>query len=271
MKGLYVREILSEEEIRSSFEGAASHFSLEVVSMSRDEALKKLRTEDFNFALFEGEQTVPLAHEFQSLQLHIRQSHCSDVVMKLKNTQHTPLIPITERDLKHEQVVMKAMSALIRENNHKFRVDDQLLILGSYPISQCALAQILNYGYKKIGVVLEEGGQETEVAERLSTLLLKADLTFYQFNQLPLLPGIFGVVINALPQSMTQKHFEEICFLNYLRSNGLFLNSSGRREEELTQEVLKVHSRCIAGEEIYKKRNELFLAEHREILAESRA
>lgn len=262
MKGIYIREILTEEEVRECFQNPDLPFELEILTIDRKDALQKLRAEDIQFALFEGDQTVPLSHEYQSLHLHIRQSHCSDLVLKLKDNKHTPLIPVTERDLKHEQIVMKAMGFLITENEHKFRVEDQLLILGSYPISQCAVSQMLNYGYRRIGVVLEEGSVQQEVANRLSSLLLKSELTFYKFNQLPLLPGIFGVVINALPRDMTTRHFEEICFLNYLRAQGLFLNASGRWEEELTQEVIKVGSRCISGEQIYKKRNQLFLEQY---------
>ncbi len=104
---------------------------------------------------------------------------------------------------------------------HRFELDSHALIVGAGAIARASIAALSRSGFTKFGI----SDQSTERGEILCAQLRKmyfgAEFRLIPKQELILLPGIFGVLVNTTPLDEGNEILDELTYFNFFRKNAI--------------------------------------------------
>lgn len=119
-------------------------------------------------------------------------------------------------------ILFPALQKVLSSYGHRLDLQSEVLIVGTDGLARLCIAAFVKLGFKKINVtsVFDERGRE--LVHSLSRFNFDVHFSFYPTDQLILLPGIHGVIVNTEePGPSNSEVLKELSYFNFLKSNGL--------------------------------------------------
>jgi shikimate 5-dehydrogenase len=132
-----------------------------------------------------------------------------------------------------------------------FDLDSSVLIVGAGAAARLAIAVLFRAGFKTFGISDQTTSKVERVAEELKKVYFGAEFRAIPKDDLILLPGNFGVLVNTTPLVEGNEILDELSYFNFFKRNGVAIDFTIKPvDTPLLLEALDVGATVVKGYEI---------------------
>ncbi len=170
------------------------------------------------------------------------------------------------------------LRVLAKAGQH-FELDSDALIVGAGAMARVAVAALFREGFKRFGLTALDQDRGRELIKNLERVYLGAQFRFVPKEELILLPGIYGVIVNTTPSTADNELLQELSYFNFFIPKGVAVDLYLRPAiTDFLSEAKDIGATIVPGYEVaaatdavwvkWALNKELPLTEYRESLRE---
>jgi shikimate 5-dehydrogenase len=134
-----------------------------------------------------------------------------------------------------------------------FDLESSVLIVGAGSAARLTLAVLYRAGFKKFGISDKTTSKVDTLAAELRKVYFGAEIKNIPKDDLILLPGNFGVLVNTTPLVEGNEILDELSYFNFFKRNGVAIDFTIKPvDTPLLMEALDVGAHIVRGFEISK-------------------
>lgn len=103
-------------------------------------------------------------------------------------------------------------------------VSQQTFVIGSDGVARSAITALIKLGFSKINVTGEDDDETLSLIKEYKNLFFNVDFGFVKRNDVTILPGSHGLVVNAVSVLESKNFTTEIYYFNFLKKGGLVID-----------------------------------------------
>lgn len=130
-------------------------------------------------------------------------------------------------------------------------LDSSVLVVGAGAMARVAVASFVKIGFKKFNISNKFDDQANELIKEFKRVYFSVDFNFVPKDELILLPGTNGVLVNTTPLSDQNDILDELYYFNFLKSGGIAMDFVvSPPETPLLKEAQDIGVHTVKGYEI---------------------
>jgi shikimate 5-dehydrogenase len=105
-----------------------------------------------------------------------------------------------------------------------FDLRSQVLIVGAGAMARTGIAVLFREGFKKFSVTALDQDRGRALLEQLRRVFIGAEFKFVPKDELILLPGVYGAVLNTTPSTTDNTLLQELAYFNFMAPRGVAID-----------------------------------------------
>jgi shikimate 5-dehydrogenase len=105
-----------------------------------------------------------------------------------------------------------------------FDLDSSALIVGAGAMARTSIAVLFREGFKRFSITALDKERGLNLIAQMQRVFLGAEFSFIPREELILLPGNYGIVVNTTPSSKDNALLQELSYFNFLAPGGIALD-----------------------------------------------
>lgn len=110
------------------------------------------------------------------------------------------------------------------QHGQYFDLTSTALIVGAGAMARTSIAVLFREGFKKFGLTALDRDRGLKLIEQMQRVFLGAEFKFIPKDELILLPGIYGIVVNTTPSTSDNQLLQELSYFNFLAPSGIAMD-----------------------------------------------
>ena len=133
----------------------------------------------------------------------------------------------------------------------KFDLNSSALIVGAGAMARTTVAVLFREGFKNFGLTAIDEDRGMELLSELKRTYFGADFDFIPRDELILLPGLYGMIVNTTPSTKENELLNELSYFNFFIPHGVALDLYLEpAETEFLKEAKEIGATGIPGYEV---------------------
>ena len=120
--------------------------------------------------------------------------------------------------------VYHSMQRKLAEIGQRLDLESSVLVVGAGAMARVAIASFVKAGFKKFNISNKFDDQANELIKDLKRVYFNIEFHFVPKDELILLPGTNGVLVNTTPMVPQNDILEELYYFNFLKSGGIAID-----------------------------------------------
>jgi shikimate 5-dehydrogenase len=183
-----------------------------------------------------GEVTIPL---FKNNSVFIDRLKAADSIIKWNNTWVL------------RSAAYEGFTKVCARVGNLFDLDSSVLVVGAGAAARLAISVLYRSGFKTFGISDQTTSKVEKMAAELKRLYFGAEFRPIPKDDLILLPGMFGVLVNTTPLVEGNEILDELSYFNFFKRNGVAIDFTIKPvDTPLLLEAVDVGATVVKGFEI---------------------
>lgn len=118
----------------------------------------------------------------------------------------------------------QGMLEVMASYGKNFDLNSSVLIVGAGAMARTSVAVLFREGFKRFSITAMDKDRGLKLIEQMSRIFLGAEFKFIPKNELILLPGVYGVVVNTTPSIDENELIQELSYFNFFAPGGVVVD-----------------------------------------------
>lgn len=145
----------------------------------------------------------------------------------------------------------EGLSAIVARVGSRFDLASHVLVVGTGAVARVAIASLARAGFSKFGISDQVDERVHSFCPGMKKVFLGAEFHPIPKDELILLPGRYGVLVNTTPLETGNEILDELNYFNFFRKNAVLFDFTTQPiEPPLVLEAREIGVHAVAGFEM---------------------